>query len=61
MAVTSCILFQIKMTEYEHHSLDISDAMDTEVAEEECDEVQTKEVPVHELSSTQLNVLDPFR
>ena len=55
------LLFQIKMTEKDPDSLGITDAMDIEVADEESEDVQTKEVLLHELSSVQLNVLDPFR
>lgn len=49
------------MTENDPDSLGITDAMDIEVADEESEDVQTKEVLLHELSSVQLNVLDPFR
>jgi hypothetical protein len=42
-------------------SLDLFDSMDIAEVDEEQDEVQSKEVPLHELSSSQLNCLDPYR
>ena len=49
------------MAENDPDSLGFTDAMDIEVAAEESEEVQTTEVLIHELSSVQLNLLDPFR
>ena len=49
------------MAERDPDSLGITDDMDIDVAEEESEDVQAKEVLMHELSSVQLNALDPFR